>query len=375
MLKLPKAGRAGWVLMALVGLALMGLGGVDIAVHAPALTADPRTLSFLALGAGLFLAFFTVAVLANRETASALRIDPQARVITIESQDGASVDFPFGAIESVACHPAAGSGGTQVLALAKRDGGMLELAAFGDDEQAKEAVSALRRALGEGTEDAPGEDGAERSGSDPAARLTNARAVATTRSDDRLTLRWSARGSMWSLAAVGCFGGLAVISYAFVREGHGSAIVAVGFMVALAVLMVAANLYSLGLRLQVSLDSRHLIIERLRFGRSTSRQAVPLFSIVAVDYTHQLSTSGAGLTIRTGKGQDDREDALAEAEQAGANEDDPLTGAKVGLALMKLVQSGIHIPAGKLSLATKIALELTIGEEIARRTGKRADQL
>lgn len=363
------------MLVALVGLALMGVGGVDIATHGPSLATDPRTLSFLALGAGLFLAFFTVAVLANRETASALRIDPHRRVITIESQDGARVDLPLGAIERVACHPAAGSSGSQVLALAKRDGGMLELAAFRDDERAKEAVTTLRRALDEGTEDAAAKDETERSDSDPAARLADARAVAATRSDDRLTLKWSAGGSVWSLAAVGCFGGLAVISYAFVREGHDSAIVAVGFMVALAVLMVGANLYSLGLRLQISLDSRHLIIERLRFGRSTSRQAVPLFSIVAVDYTHQLSTSGAGLTIRTGKGQDDREEALAQAEQAGAKDDDPLTGAQVGLALMKLVQSGIHIPAGKLSLASKLALELTIGEEIARRTGKRAEPL
>ncbi|RLB59069.1 MAG: hypothetical protein DRI90_15890 [Deltaproteobacteria bacterium] len=192
---------------------------------------------------------------------------------------------------------------------------------------------------------------------------------------DALELRWSARGSFKSLLAVGCFGGMAVISYGFVRAGYSSALIALAFMGVLALLMVAGTLYSIGLSLQVSIDGRHLIIERFRFGRSRKRQAIPIWSVVAVDYTHQLSTSGAGLIIRTGKGKDAHDEALAETSNAIDGDDELLTGAKAGLAILKMVQSGIHIPAGRLSLATKIALDLAIGEELARRTGKPADQL
>ena len=379
-LKLPTASLGGWLLVALVGLVLVGLGGVDIAIHAPELSTDPKTLSFLTLGAGLFLSFFTVAVLANRETVSALRIDRRRRVITIESDDGAAVDLPFGAIARVACHSAAGSSSSQVLTLAKKDGGFLELATFRDDEQAQQAASTLRDALDETADESPADRPEERPDdppvADPAARLARTPAVTARRDGDTLYLRWSARGSFKSLAAVGCFGAMAVISYGLVREGHGSAIIAVAFMVALALLMVVANLYSLGLCLQVSIDGRHLIIERFRFGRSNKRQAVPIWSVVAVDYTHQLSTSGAGLTIRTGKGKDVHDEAMAEASDAvGGDDGELLTGAKVGLAIMKMVESGIHIPLGRLSLATKIALDLAIGEELARRTGKSAGQL
>jgi hypothetical protein len=379
-LKLPTASRGGWLLVALVGLALMALGGVDIGTHAPDLGSDPKTLSFLALGAGLFLSFFTLAVLGNRETASALVINRQRRVVTIESSDGAAVDLPLGAIAQVACHAAAGSSASQVLALAKKDGGLLELATFRDDEAAKQVTGVLRDALEAAAEPAPDEDPGDKPAQgpaqNPAARLARTPGVTVGQAGDGLQLGWSGRGSFKSLAAVGCFGGMTVISYGFLRAGYASAIIAMAFMALLALLMVAANLYSIGLNLQVTIDGRHLTIERFRFGRSQQRQALPIWSVVAVDYTHQLNTSGAGLTIRTGKGKDHHDEALNEAGAAVAGDGaELLTGAKVGLAILKMVQSGIHIPAGRLSLATKIALDLTIGEELARRTGKLADPL
>jgi len=366
---LPSASRAGWLLVALVGLALLGVGGHDLATHASVLAAEPRTRSFLALGAGLFLAWFTVVVLSHRPAASAVRLAGQRGAVAIESRDGAAVDLPWDAIERVVCLRAAGSRGACVLALIKRDGGLLELATYRDDEQARATATILRRALETKGEASPGDEPGAGEPAAPTERLARGRGVTVHADGDQLSLRWRARSSAWALAAVGCFGGLAVVSYGFLREGYGVAVFALAAMVALAGGMAGGFLHRRGLQVRITIDDQRLVIEQLRFGRTMSRTAIALSSIVAVDCTHQLSTAGAGLAIRTGDDGEDRQGALALTAAAHRDEADPQPDAKVGLALMQLVQGGIHLPAGRLSLATQIALELTMAEAVARRRG------
>jgi len=358
LLDLPAPSRLPWIAVMLTGLVLGAIGGryalPDIRL------ADP--LHVMMLGAGLFLCFFGLGILLSRQTPAKLRLS--RRALTIVAQGGDEVEVPLSALSGVQVMMDS-SNQRRVLALKKSDGGYLELAAVSDASRAQQLAQTIKRAL----DRAPG---GEPPGPSPAARLGRTRSVDWEQAGEKLTLSWSGGPSPRMFTALGPCCGMALIAYGFhLYSGGLGTIVATAFPLALALAFVIFQLVNVGVTQRVIIDGRHLTVERVRFGKAIKRQQVQVTAVGTVDYTHRLNVSGEGLTIRTVRGQERHDEALETAQQATEEaEDDLVAGAHVAVAVMKLLGSGIQIPLGRLSLAAKIAVDLTISEDIARRVGK-----
>jgi uncharacterized membrane protein len=366
-IELPRPARGGWLIMLLVGVALLGLGAADVLAAGPRLLLSApeeaasirEVLGYFAAGAGMFLASFSLVVLLNRETAARLELDEERGLLRVYDSRGADVAVALDAIASVR-QMAGDSGSGTVVTLAKKDGGFIELFSVRDGEAARPVVDFVQAAL---QGDPPAAESL-----DAVDRLASVRGVRAERDGDALVVSWGARSSFKLLISVGCFLGMAVIGYGFLLNGQDLVIFFIGFALTLAFVMVAFSLISVGVTQRVRIDRRHLTVERVRLGRAIKSQQVPVFNVVTVDYTHQLNTHGAGISVRTGAGREAQQDALGDAAK-GAEADD---GMQVAMAVMKLVSSGIQLPTGQLSLASKLALELALGDEIARRSAKSA---
>ncbi len=136
---------------------------------------------------------------------------------------------------------------------------------------------------------------------------------------------------------------------------------------ALALLIVAMVLFSQGVVCRVRLDDRQLFVEQLRFGKVRKRQHLLLAEVASVDYTHQLNASGAGLSLR----REALDDTMATLEGA----DNPKAAFTAALQLMQGVAAGVQLPCSRLSLASKVALDILLSREVARRSGRVPSEL
>ena len=366
LLQLPRPSRAGWLALIVVGLVLMGAAAPTVARDLD--VADP--IVYLVLGAGLFLTFFALLILLTRETASRLRVRAESLVIECSGAD--SVEVPLAGIAGVHVLTEGQSSG-RVLSLQKRDGGWLELGTLPDGEEAEAIAAPLREAL----RSAPGSPGT--AAADPLARLEAIRGVRCGRHGDSVTLAWSAGSPLTAFLFLGPISGMLLITYGFHRyQGGTGTLIAMAFVATVALVLIIFTVVNLGVTQRVRIDGSELSVERLRFGKVLKRQALPIGSVATVDYSHKLSVVGAGLTLRSGKAQMEHDQALAGVERGSgaAGADQGLAAAAlVAGALMKTLGSGVHVPLGKLSLPAKIALDLAIGDEVARRTGRAAGQM
>jgi hypothetical protein len=366
LLVLPRPSRAAWLALLVVGLVLTG---VSVPAVARDLDAAPPIV-YLVLGAGLFLTFFPLLILFTRETAARLRLGGDSLVI--ECSGGDSVEVPLGSLAAVHLL-AEGNGDSRVLSLQKKDGGWLELGTLPDVDRAENIAGPLREALA--AQLGPRSSSAE----DPLDRLQTIGAIRLERHGDTVTLAWGAGYPLGAFLFLGPITGMLSIVYGFHRyEGGLGTLLAMAFVATLGLVLLIVTVLNLGVVQRLRIDGRELSVERLRFGKVLKRQTLPIGNVAAVDYSHKLSVIGAGLTLRSAKGQMVHDQALGElkrgAEELG-EEDDLAGAALVASTVMKTLGSGVHVPLGKLSLAAKIALDLAIGEEVARRTGRAAGQM
>lgn len=362
---LPRSPRAPWMVLMLVGLVLGVLGAAPILMEPLRLETEPMHLQLMAAGTGLFLFCFGLVILLNRQAAAELLIDHAREQLGLSCQDGSQVEIPFDVLARAEACADPGTDTHRILALHKRDGGVIELARL-PSEEAEELVEPLRKLL-DGRELQAGLDAPA---GDPLDRMAGVRSVQAERRADAMVLRWKPNMPLHvALPMLGPFVGMSLIVHGFHRVdgGLGTAI-ATGFCLALAMLVLIFSLINVGVTQRVTIDARNLVVERMRLGRVIKSEVVPVFSVVAVDYSHQLSSSGAGLSVRCRDAQDAKESLTAEADHAPS----PLSAMR---AIAKAMQGGIQIPTGRMAVAERIALDLALGEELARRTGKKAAQL
>ncbi len=372
-LTLPAPGRAGWVVMLAVGIGLLGFACVSLARHVGVLDSEPLHLRFFALGAGLFLCGFPLLVLGNRELASELVLNAEAGALRMTCSDGSAVVMPLGMLAGVRSYAAQGGDTARTISLTKRDGGVLEIGVAPSDEVAAELVDPLSAAIDAATaRTAPD--------ADPEERLTEIADISAVRAQDgTLSLSWKARGRLSALAMAGPLAGMLIIAYGFHRyQGSFGTLVAMAFTGTLLSAFLIFTLINVGVVQRVVIDAAALSLERMRFGKVIKRNQLRLETIETVDYTHQQSTIGAGLTIRTFKGQQRKAQAdkhMATAAQHGDRDEDLAAGVHAAQGIAHLLNAGIQLPCGPLSLTAKIALDLTISEEIARRTVRSAGSI
>lgn len=355
---LPTSSRAAWIFLIAVGVLCFLLGALLLLADLEAFMAGASLIgAFILLGTGLFLSCFGVLVGFNRERVSSLRVNPAA--ITVEDGSGDRVDIPWTEVERVQGYPAQGDNQGWVVTLNKRDGGLLELLGTKRREDADRIVSEMEEARS----NAP--DSAATSG-EPESHLSHIAGVTATRLGDGLELLWDASVPFRRMLFFGPVLGMALIVFGFHREqgGVGTAI-AMAFMGLIGGLLLASTVRLVGIRQRIHVDGRQLTIEKRRGDKTVEQRSVPTFSVVTVDYTHQLTVIGAHLNLRTAQGQDNKDSAMDELQ--GMENPNPVQMAKAFASLMK---QGVQIPMGGLSLPAKIAVDLALSAEVARRTGK-----
>ena len=262
---LPAPGNAGWNVVFVVGVALMSIAGMDV-MGSPALT-EAAPLSYLGFGAGLFLSCFAIAVRVNRELASQLKV--RGDMLTVTTADKDTVDMPLAALSGVEATVNSRQTGGPVLTLRKKDGGLIELCAFGDESAVQEVVDVLRAAI-----DAA--DPKRKPDPDPIGRLDAIKGIAVERRGQSLELWWRAGASPKTFIALGPMLGMFIISFGFHRYQPGAgSYIAMGFSLLLVAVVVVATAWSIGNAQHVSIDGDLLTIERRRFGRSSKRDQAP----------------------------------------------------------------------------------------------------
>jgi hypothetical protein len=343
-----------------VTLARAVMGGVG---EAPA-------LAYLMFGAGLFLSGFAGVFLINRDKADQLRIDGASLVVVC--LDGSEVAVPLASLLRASAR--LGNNRSFVVVLQKRDGGVIELCATPDESGAQEITKAIQRHI-DGL--APTEDLGGEPQDDPIARLAGLTHVTASRRDDALEVSFSAGGSpaLW-LVLFGPLAGMGCIVLGFHKHQP-----SVGTLIATAFigLLVALTLWSIvrqiGVTMRLRIDGRDLVVERLRGGKVIRSRVAPIFSVVAIDYTHQLEVVGGQLLIRLRAAQDAleemqpaREDDGKSAE--GESEDEVESILAIAGGVVHLVKNTEYVPTGALTLSERVAVDLALSEELARRSGR-----
>jgi hypothetical protein len=331
-LRLPASRKAAWVALVFVGAAMVTVGGREM--WRSDLHPEQHFVGWFGCGAGIFLAFFALLMIASRAAGSVLEIGDGRLTIVTRADERASL--PLDTLAGVEVVEHNGREGC-VVTLRKKDGGVLELCAFDASDNGNELAATLR--------DAIAANQATR-GFDPLHQLAAFRDIAHERRGDSVAISWATSASPMALLALGPVAGLAIIVYGFhLQDPSFGTLIALGFNALLGLLVVGGWLWTLGTRERVTVDARHVTMERLRHGRVEKNFAAPVFDVVTVDYTCELTVKGAMLTLRTGQGR--------ELE-----------------AIASLLASSYQIPLGRLSLAAKIALDLALSAEIERRSGK-----
>jgi len=354
---LPKSSRAAWSFLIVAGLLAMLLGGLLLVIRFDDfLAGEPMIVTFFLLGAGMFLSCLGFVVGFNRERLSSLRVSP-AR-ITLEDRSGDRVSVPWTEIEAVQSYPAQGDNQGWVVVFRKRDGGLLELIGTKRRDEAARIVSDIERARGESTADAEPVS--------PEGHLEHIAGVSAAREGDSLELSWKASVPLRQLLFLGPIIGMGLIAFGFQREQGGLGTkLAMGFMGLIGGLLLVSTVRLIGVRQRVHVDGRQLTIEKKRGDEVVEQQSVPTFSVVTVDYTHQLTVIGAHLNLRTAEARDNKDSAMSQLHEM--ENPNPIQMAKAFASLMK---QGVQIPMGGLSLPAKIAVDLALSAEVARRTGK-----
>jgi len=355
---LPRPHRAAWVVLILAGVVSALLGALLLAADFQALLDGASLIgAFLFLGAGLFLSCFGLLVGFNRERPTAMRVSSAA--ITLEDASGDRVRIPWTEVERAACLPTQGDDAGWVVALNKRDGGLLELVGSRSREEAERIVVAMAEARGDET--------TELEASSPEAHLDHIRGVTAVRAGDGLELSWGATVPRRQLLIFGPVLGMALIIFGFHREQGGlGTLLATAFMGLMAGLVLASIVRLLGVRQRIHVDARQLTIEKRRGKKTVEQTSVPTFSVVTIDYTHQLTVIGAQLNLRTAEARDHHDAAMGAVTELG-EDPNPIQLAK---ALSSLMKRGVQVPMGSLSLPAKIGVDLALSAEVARRTGK-----
>jgi hypothetical protein len=362
-LALPRPARAGWWLVAVAGAGLLLLGGS--AALAEGIHAQPMTL--ITLGLGIALAGLAVTFLLGRDRPAELLLRPQRGVLLLRCADGSELSMPFDILARACGRP--GENQAHVLLLEKKDGGCLELATSRDED----AIAQLSESLQQAIDSAEPEQGQGRS-RDPLERLDGRRRVKARRHDGGLEVCWpAAAGGRTLAAAVGPFGGMFLIFFGFYRaEPSFGLLIAMGFMGALFGVVLWSVGRQMGVTQWVRIDGRQLTAERRVGARAIEAKQIPIFSVVAIDYTRQLNVVGGQLHIRTRSAQDAMPqqadvEALADGEAAAAR------GLVTNLAT--LMSGTESLTTGRLSLSECIAVDLALSEELARRSGRVAGQV
>lgn len=349
---LPRPKRAVWVAVALVG-AGTALFGATMLVEAPF---DGLPIAYVGLGAGMFLAFFALAMLTVRERASVVEIGPAG--LGVETLGGESVVLPWATLRQAVAMPR-GEGQSCVVALRKADGGWVELGTFGDEDAAADMVKRLQGPIASPPEGPAG-----------GPQLERLEGITVVRDGERTVVAWSAT-SFGALMALGPLVGLLVAVYGFHRNQPSTGtLVAMGFVAALGMIAVVFTLVNVGAEQCLVLSADELVVRRRRLGKVIDDQTLALRDIAAIDYTHRLNVLGASsLTIRTDRARLASEGAERRAAEAVADPD-ALDTLALGTALVRAIAGGVQVPLGRLPLSTRIGLDLALSEEVARRSGR-----
>ena len=356
---LPAPARGGWRLMLVVGLAVVGLGGILAFGSITAATPLPSGRSLIVLGIGLFLGSIAMLMLYTREGAASIEVHLDEGTLRLLDDTGNSVDIAAASLLN-AITPANPNGNSgHIIALQKRDGGVIELAVVGSAEEATELASPLSAAITRLQQEHPERGAGWGAKAAANAAVPDIAGVSSSRDGGGLSLRWPAGSPLRSLIGAGCPAGMGLIFMgAGVDDGGTLILLAAGFLFGLAVIIAAAVLINQAVTCHVRVADGKVVVDRLRFSRVIQHQEIPLAEVVAVDYGHQLNATGAALSLRREK-LSGALDALSGADDAGAT-------FSAALQLMKGMGAGIQVPCGRLSLASKIALDMALSEAVAR---------
>ncbi|MEM6789972.1 MAG: hypothetical protein AAF715_20800 [Myxococcota bacterium] len=357
-LDVPLRRRAAWVLLAAVGLAGLAFGGLLLAADARAIAhGDASGFGGVAIGgAGLFLVGFAALFLIQGGQLTAVRVG--AAALTLEGRGGDRVDLPWTEVARVAAFPGQGDTGGWTVTVVKRDGGLLELFPVGARESADDMVGTLEAARVAAREGPAGSPPA------PEAYLEHVAGVTAIRREGGLEFSWAATMPWRQLVFAGPVLGMAMIAFGFHRaQGGWGTLFALGFMGLVAGLLVVSAVRLRGTQQCIVVDGRAVTIERRRGPTVLESKSVPTFSLIVVDYTHRLNVIGANLNLRTqdAGGASASLDAFAEGRAPN-----PLDVARAVGALLK---HGVQVPMGALSLPAKVAIDLALSAEVARRRG------
>ncbi|MEZ4439932.1 MAG: hypothetical protein R3B72_12625 [Polyangiaceae bacterium] len=327
---LPRPPQAAWWLVVAVGTGTLLLGGSELA-QAP--LSAPST-AYLTAGIGLFLSAFASLMLAAREPPITLVLHPEA--LAIEEAGEPPLLLEWGRFREVSVL-SLGNQHDHAVALRSRRGGLLEVATFSDEDEARH----LAARLGAHLHDRTPED-------DPLATLRGRLAVGDE--PDTLTLRWSTAPRALGAAAALLPVGLMSIAYGFQRHaagsGGGGLVVGLGVLAALLLLAWALRLGDRAeLRLTTSdAGQPEFSLRRYRLGRVTTAVRVAVGEIGAADYSHRLNLLGAGAISLRG----------------------PVTAdASVVAGVAQAMAAGRYLSVARLPLATRLALALAVDERTA----------
>lgn len=342
--ELPSRKRAGWWLMIVVGVGLMLLGAVGGAGGLFRDSLNQSPVAFFVAGTGMILAGLGSVVLFRPETAAALHLRPLAGQLTVRSADGSDVSLSLASLAR--CYARDAEHQRQLPVLKKRDGGVIELSSIDDDEVANDLCHALQVAI-----DAANDGPDHETPADPIDQLGGCPQLEARRVDGDLELSWRAAPARTFLPWLGPMGGMMCIMVGVVqhRSGLGTMLI-LGFSVALVGVLLWAMAQQAGVSHRVRMSERHLIVERRVGQKVLATKQIPLVDVLAIDYTHRLDQLGGHLMIRSRPAHDapDADDAHADYES---------------------------VPTGRLSLSERIALDLALSEELARRSERVAGQV
>lgn len=354
---LPRPSALGWGAMAVAGLGLLAAGAS--AVYGDFWGAPLR--AYLFAGGGLALANVALLVLLNRQHAVALVV--AERGVTVVDNAGGRVRIPLSVLDRATCYDAQNGG--YAIALFKKDGGVLEVAALPQEAEAQKTMAPLDRALRE----------AETAGRAVPSEPTDASQlpdVRIERAPGQLQVAWCASWpARLALPLLAAFAGLALIGFGFTRHGGGvGAALFTGFALCLLLLVATTWLWNNAHTERLRLSRENLVCERVRWSRTVNTTSVPVADIAAVDYAHQLNHLGAMLSIRRRSSVQRTRALLGEAPAPV-----PESVAVAATSLMAALADGLQLPLGKLPLAQKIALDLFLSAEIAARSGRESSDL
>ncbi len=349
-----------FVSLGLIALAV-ALGYSSISPATPL----PSSVSVAIFGTGLFLSCFAAMMLFTRETAASIQLREQQGTLRLCDALGACVDIPaFGLLRAIQpVQPGGSSSG--ILGLQKRDGGVIELAPINVAQQTENLTTLLSQAISRmQRQHAERGDGwaTDSNHSQPAIK-----GVTIHHTADAISFQWRAGGPLRRLLIAGGPLGLGIVFLAFADEAQFTLLVGAGVMFALAALAIAQVLIDQAVSCRVRVAEGRVTVTRRRFGRVIRTQRTPVGAVIAVDYVHRLNANGAVINLRRKR--------LSDTLEAFGEPGNNIATFRASIALVKSLNSGIKLPCGNLSLASKIALDLALSQAVARASARLPSEL